>query len=249
MKDDKRKAPETLELQDGSLEPRKLWIDVISGNQNPGNEMAIKFITPKLVDGVIEVESDEADIVNENFEKLPDIYYNDEGYFVLRFHSYQDRDAVLRKGPYTIRNMPILLSKWKPDFNLKRDMLLTILILVKLPQLPIYLWGSKSLSKIGRALGTQLMTDECTENRYRISYARILVEIEITQEIVKEITIKDKTGEKMQQSVEYEWRPPYCIKFQKIGHTYGGKQQKQHTKQLIPKEKDTTKTTGGGNQC
>lgn len=112
----------------------------------------------------------------------------------MRFHSYEDREAVMRKGPYTIRNMPMLLTEWKPDFNLKNDMLRTIPIWEKLPQLPLYMWGAKSLSKIGSVLGTPLMTDECRANRYHISYARILVEIDITQEIVKEIPIRDKDG-------------------------------------------------------
>jgi hypothetical protein len=60
-------------------------------------------------------------------------------------------------GPYTIRNMPMLLREWKPNFNLKNDMLRTIPIWVKLPQLPLYLWGVKSLSKIGSALGNPLL--------------------------------------------------------------------------------------------
>jgi hypothetical protein len=77
----------------------------------------MEFVTPKLVNGEIEVEIDEADIINEvkfwdsalimyvlggelsmngvkqfmikmwNLVKLPDMYYNEEGYFLLRFHS------------------------------------------------------------------------------------------------------------------------------------------------------------------
>jgi hypothetical protein len=38
-----------------------------------------------------------------NFVKLPDMFYNDEGCFILRFHSFKDKDDVLMQGPYTIR--------------------------------------------------------------------------------------------------------------------------------------------------
>lgn len=147
---ERNKATKTLESQKGESEPRKLWVDVISGNRNPGNGMEMEFIALKIIDGIIEVEIEEADIENEikfwdtalimyvlrgdlsmhvvkqfmmrnwNFVKLPDMYYNDEGYFVLRFHSHKDRDVELQKGPYTIRNMPMLLTEWKPDFNLKK---------------------------------------------------------------------------------------------------------------------------------
>ncbi|XP_058775719.1 uncharacterized protein LOC131649995 [Vicia villosa] len=135
--------------------------------------------------------------------------------------------------------MTMLLTEWKPNFNLKKDMLRTIPILVKLPQLPLYLWGAKSLSKIDSALGTPLMTNECMKNRYRISYARILVDINITQEMLKEITIRDIEGEKMQQTVESEWRLSYCTKCHKIGHQCEGKIQRQITKKCIPKENTT----------
>lgn len=70
-----------------------------------------------------------------NFVKLWDMYYNEEGYFILLFHSYDDRDVVLMKGPYTIRNMPMLLREWNPYFNLQNNMRRMILISVKLPQL------------------------------------------------------------------------------------------------------------------
>lgn len=74
------------------------------------------------------------------------------------------------------------------------------------------------------------MTNECTTNKYCISYARILVKIDITQEIVKEITIIDKEGEKMQQIVECEWRLPYCTKYHKISHQCEGKLQRKNAK-------------------
>lgn len=74
-----------------------------------------------------------------SFVKLSDIYYNEEAYLIMRFHSYQEMDVVLIKGSYTIRNMPMLLRECNPDFNLKKDVLRTLPIWVKLPQLPMYL--------------------------------------------------------------------------------------------------------------
>lgn len=46
-----------------------------------------------------------------NFVKLRDVYYNDEGYFILRFHSHLDRDAMMMNGQYIIRNKPMLLRE------------------------------------------------------------------------------------------------------------------------------------------
>lgn len=54
-----------------------------------------------------------------NFVKLSNMYYHDAGYFILRFNSHSDMDAVMMKGSYIIRNMPMLLKEWRSDFNLK----------------------------------------------------------------------------------------------------------------------------------
>jgi hypothetical protein len=195
----------------------QLWVDVLSGNRNPANGMAIEYVALQRVNGEIEVEIVDADVESEihfwasslimyvlggdlsmiavkqfmtrnwNFVKLPDMFYNEEGYFILRFHSITDKDVVLMQGPYTIRNMPMLLRDWKPDFSLKRDLLRTLPIWVKLPQLPLHLWGIQSLSKIGSAIGKPLVTDECTAHKLRVSYARMLVEIDVTQDLPQDI--------------------------------------------------------------
>ncbi|XP_058746636.1 uncharacterized protein LOC131619565 [Vicia villosa] len=229
-------------------EERKLWVDVLNDNRNPAKGRSMRYIALKMANGVVEVEIAPEDVASEldfwasslimyvmggdlsmnsvktymtkqwNFVQVPDMYYHKEGYFLLRFRSFTDRDEVMMRGPYTIRNMPLLLKEWSPEFKLKDDFLRTIPLWVKLPQLPLYLWGEMSLNKIGSVLGTPLVTDECTANRLRISYARILVEMDITRDLPNEITICDNEGMKMQQSVEYEWKPIYCVRCQRPGH-------------------------------
>ncbi|KAK2401841.1 hypothetical protein QL285_051403 [Trifolium repens] len=180
----------------------KLWVDVLSGNRNPAIGLAMEFVAPTRVDGEAVVDIAATNVESEvnfrapslimyalgsdlsmsavkqfmlrnwNFVKLPDMFYNEEGYSILRFHSFQDKESVMMQGPYTIRNMSMLLRDWKPNFSLKRDMLRTLPIWIKLPQLPLYLWGARSLSKIGGALGNPMVTDECTAHKLGISYAR-----------------------------------------------------------------------------
>jgi hypothetical protein len=141
----------------------------------------------------------------------------------------------MMQGPYTIRNMPMLLRDWKPNFSDKRDMLRTLPIWIKLPQLPLYLWGARSLSKIGSALGNPLVTDECTAHKLRISYARMLVEVDVTQALPQDITIRDNEGNTMKQPVEYEWRPLLCDRCQKLGHICEKDPPKPVQKQWKPK--------------
>ncbi|KAI5393117.1 hypothetical protein KIW84_060307 [Lathyrus oleraceus] len=89
---------------------------------------------------------------------------------------------------------------------------------VKLPQLPLHLWGAKSLGKIGSALGKPLFTDECTMNKLRVSYVCIFVEIDISHKQKDSIIIKDNEGMNITQPVELERTPKFCDTCQKIGH-------------------------------
>ncbi|XP_058776932.1 uncharacterized protein LOC131651274 [Vicia villosa] len=153
-----------------------------------------------------------------SFVALPEMFYNEEGYFIMRFKTETERDEVMMKGPYTIQNMPMVILEWRPDFSMERDMLHTVPIWVTLPQLPLHLWGEKSLGKIGSVIGNPLYTDECTAGKLRVTYARILIEVDVTQKLCEEIVIKDYGGNKRKQAVEYEWRPKYCEKCQKVRH-------------------------------
>jgi hypothetical protein len=82
------------------------------------------------------------------FVSLPELYYNEEGYFIIRFKSKMDRDAVLLRGPYTIYRKPMFLHKWTLDFTLKDDLLRVLPIWVTFPQLPLIFWGKKALGKL-----------------------------------------------------------------------------------------------------
>lgn len=82
----------------------------------------------------------------------------------------------------------------------------------------MHLWGVRSLNKIGRTLGKPLVTDECTTSKARVSYTRILVEVDVTQELLNTANIKDMEGRVIKQPIDYEWKPLFCGKCQKFGH-------------------------------
>lgn len=57
------------------------------------------------------------------------------------------------------------------------------------------------------AIGVPLFADECTTKQTRISYARMLIEVNVTKEIPQQITVMDPSGETFTQQVVLEWRP------------------------------------------
>lgn len=80
---------------------------------------------------------------------------------------------------------------------------------VVFPKLCMSCWESESLSKIASTIGKPLFVDECTTKQIRTSYARILIEVNVTNILPTEITVMDPRGRKFQQSLVYEWKPTY----------------------------------------
>lgn len=75
-------------------------------------------------------------------------------------------------------------------------------------------------SKIGNLLGIFLYADECTSEQLRLSFARILIEIDVTKEIEHHITFENSNGISIKQMVKYDnWWPPFCKSYQKLGMT------------------------------
>ncbi|XP_060200122.1 uncharacterized protein LOC132628354 [Lycium barbarum] len=85
----------------------------------------------------------------------------------------------------------------------------------------------ESLSRIGSGLGVPLSADACTSNFDRISYARVLVKMDVTKKLVRELKIKDPSGRVMKQEVTYDWVLEYCHTCLKVGHNCPLKQPKQ----------------------
>lgn len=49
----------------GEEQGKKLWTNVIKGNQISANAMTINFVAPSIVEGEIEVKIDEVDVESE----------------------------------------------------------------------------------------------------------------------------------------------------------------------------------------
>lgn len=92
-----------------------------------------------------------------------------------------------------------------------------------------------SLSRIGSGLGIPMYTDECTINVERISYARILVEIDVTRELPHVVKAMDPNGKLFEQEVVYDWVPEYCHTCLQVGHRCKPVQKQLQT--AIPKAK------------
>lgn len=84
--------------------------------------------------------------------------------------------------------------------------------------MPLNCWTMKCLSKVGSALGNPLYADDCTTLSARISYARLLVEIDVNRPLPRSVKVQDPCGRVFEQVIEYKWKPEYCTTCLQVGH-------------------------------
>lgn len=88
---------------------------------------------------------------------------------------------------------------------------------VRFRNLHFSLWNSESIGKLASYLGKPLATDKLTANRLRLEYARVLVEIEISETLIESVPLVTKKGT-IHLPIEYEWKPLKCINCHGLGH-------------------------------
>lgn len=79
-------------------------------------------------------------------------------------------------------------------------------------------WGVDSLSRIASVIGRPIFVDECTTKQTRVSFARMLIEVNVITELPSEVMVMDPTGMKFLQSVTYDWKSVYCEKYLVVEH-------------------------------
>ncbi|XP_075112274.1 uncharacterized protein LOC142182167 [Nicotiana tabacum] len=110
------------------------------------------------------------------------------------------------------------MKVWTADFDFNKEVLQIIPIWVRLPNLPLNCWGAKSLSRINSILGVPLYADAFTTQLDRISYARVLIEVDVTKELPKVMKVTYPNGRVFVQEMTYDWVPVVCTTCMQVGH-------------------------------
>ncbi|KAG5626988.1 hypothetical protein H5410_012206 [Solanum commersonii] len=209
------------------VESGKKWVNFFNSSRLSAKGMSLSYITPAMKNGekVIELQKDEIDKATEEWKQAlilyvvgesptiaameryialqvntvskPKVYYHNDGYFLVRFANLDDRNEVLYSRPHFLNNRSIIVKVWSPEFNFNKEVLQTVPIWVKYPNLPLSCWSMDSLSRISSRLGEPLYADECSTKVDRISFARVLIEMDVAS---------GKEGVKVQRKVT-KWQP------------------------------------------
>jgi len=104
------------------------------------------------------------------------------------------------------------MKRLTPNIKTDRDLLISMPMWVRLPRLSFKLLGNKAISELVSTIGIPIKTDEAMKNKARISFARVLVEVNASLGLPKMIERVDEDGVIFTQEVIYENPPPTCSK-------------------------------------
>ncbi|KAL0288306.1 UNVERIFIED_CONTAM: hypothetical protein Sangu_2665000 [Sesamum angustifolium] len=143
---------------------------------------------------------------------------HDSGWLIFRFAKDEDRQRILAGGPYFVYGRPLLLKNMPGCFEFKEDDISLTPVWATLPSLPLECWHPNALGKIGSRLGTPIAMDALTMKMERVSYARILVEVDASKKLVDHVEFILPNGVVRKQPIVYEFTPKFCSTCHRFGH-------------------------------
>uniref|UniRef100_A0A803NTX5 Reverse transcriptase domain-containing protein n=1 Tax=Cannabis sativa TaxID=3483 RepID=A0A803NTX5_CANSA len=186
-------------------------------------------------------------------EKVERVGLLSYGIYIIRFHSIEYRDEVLRGGYIFFNRRPVVMKEWEPSINVKKEDIRMVPIWVHLDDLELKYWGEKSLYKIIGQVGKPIMVDEATKNREKLSFPRVLIEVAIKQELPEMISLEDENGFNTTVAISYEWKPVICAHCDGLGHLTTECRKKEPKKQQwvrkdIMQQQKTANVSPGNNK-
>ncbi|XP_062080321.1 uncharacterized protein LOC133785077 [Humulus lupulus] len=139
------------------------------------------------------------------------------GLIMVKFNDEATRDHVLENGILHFDRKPLIIRPWATDLSAIR-MIRSVPLLIRLHDLGLQYWGSKCLSALVSTIGKPTMVDKFTRERSRVQFARILVEVKITDNPPRIIHYWNEQGQLAEQWVDYEWLPVKCKMCDGYGH-------------------------------
>jgi hypothetical protein len=77
---------------------------------------------------------------------LQKLMKNSDGVYLFKFATKEGVDRVLGRGPWLIRNSPIILNKWNPTLSLNRNEVNKVPVWIKIHNVPLLAYSEDGLS-------------------------------------------------------------------------------------------------------
>ncbi|KAL7246982.1 hypothetical protein ACSBR2_001986 [Camellia fascicularis] len=122
-----------------------------------------------------------------------------EGYYLVRFACKADYLHVLLDGPWVILGHYLTVNKWRPDFHPVANELLSTMVWIRFPGVPIEYFNESLLLRLGNLVGRAIKTEKLIADASRGRFARVCAELNLKNALVSKVGINN-----VEFAVEYE---------------------------------------------
>lgn len=123
------------------------------------------------------------------------------GVFRIRFGCKEDQDKACNMNGILYDKKPFIVKPWFSKISYDKASLIMVSVWVKLPKLDVMYWSEGALKSIAGYLVKVLKVDNSTLTKSRLMYARVLVDINISEGFLEEIFYTNEINELIAQQV------------------------------------------------
>lgn len=135
------------------------------------------------------------------------------GFYLIRFETKADYTKVYTGGPWIIQDHYLTVRKWHNDYRADKATAIPTPVWMRFPLLPLEYYDEDIIMEIAGSLGKPIRVDNKTEASIRASFARVCVEIDLSQPLEPSVAIG-----KYDYSIEYEHIHLICFSCGRVGH-------------------------------
>lgn len=126
---------------------------------------------------------------------------------------------AIEAGPISYDKKPVVIKEWSANLNLMKETMVVVLTWIRLPGLPLKYWEQVSLNKIASLIGKPIRSDRATAQKDLVEYARVHVEVNISQTLPDKVVFINEKGLKVSEKVLYDCKSIICEECKGVCHT------------------------------
>ncbi|KAI5652941.1 hypothetical protein M9H77_30128 [Catharanthus roseus] len=119
------------------VSPMKLLRPIYMGENELDANVRVEFSTVMANDALTSIFDWECELIGL-----------EEGYYLVHFRSKKDYDRVLYGGPWVVLGNYLTVAKWQPNFPLPQDKILSTMVWLCFPEIPIEFFQDSLLMRI-----------------------------------------------------------------------------------------------------
>lgn len=115
-------------------------------------------------------------------------------FFLVRFELESDLMGALTGGPWMMFGHYMMVKRWDPSFNHNSSVITTTGLWVRISGLPFVMYDRNMLYTICSTIGNPLRVDENTLKAARGRFARVCMEVDLSQPLEGELFLNGQVG-------------------------------------------------------